>query len=81
MAPAGGAGNEHSSVVTGLSVVWARLEGMIQATFNSTDGLVHLISLQGGISPTLFANMTELAISKNPHIRNITIAPGVGSGG
>ena len=31
------------------------VEGALKATFNSTDGLVHLISLRGGIDPGLFA--------------------------
>src|SRR6185369_11657631 len=35
----------------------------------------HLISIQAGISPELFAEMARRAIGKNPHVRNITLAP------
>jgi len=67
--------DERSRVVADLAPVRARLEGAIKATFSSTDGLVHLISLRGGIEPELFADMARLAIGKNGYIRNITLAP------
>lgn len=66
---------ERNRVLSELALTRASLEGTIKATFNSTDGLVHLISAQRGISKTLFAEMAELAIGKNPHIRNIALAP------
>ena len=65
---------ERSSVVSELAAARAQLEGVVKATFNSTDGLVHLIALQNGITQELFAGMANLAIEKNPQIRNITIA-------
>ena len=69
------ASEERSAVVSELATTRAQLEGVIKATFNSTDGLVHLIALQDGISQELFAGMASLAIGKSAHIRNITIAP------
>ncbi|MDO8932641.1 MAG: CHASE domain-containing protein, partial [Rhodocyclaceae bacterium] len=69
------ASEERSRVVTELAAVRARLEGTVKATFSSTDGLVHLVSLRGGIDPDLFAGMARLAVGKNSHIRNITLAP------
>ena len=69
------ASEERSAVVSELAATRAQLEGVIKATFNSTDGLVHLVALQNGISQELFASMAFLAIEKNAHIRNITLAP------
>ncbi len=69
------ASEEERKVVVELALVRARLEGSLKATFNSTDGLVHLISLQGGVEGGLFNEMARLAIGKNPHVRNITVAP------
>ena len=66
---------ERARVVADLAVVRARVEGVIKATFNSTDGLVHLIALQGGIDVDMYAKLSQLAIGKNPHIRNISLAP------
>jgi diguanylate cyclase (GGDEF)-like protein/PAS domain S-box-containing protein len=69
------ASEERSAVVSELAATRTQLEGIVKATFNSTDGLVHLIALQNGIAQELFAGMAHLAIEKNPQIRNITIAP------
>ncbi|RIX44144.1 MAG: EAL domain-containing protein [Rhodocyclales bacterium GT-UBC] len=66
---------ERSRVLSELALTRARVEGAIKATFNSTDGLVHLISVQGGISSEQFNAMAQLAIEKNPSVRNITVAP------
>jgi diguanylate cyclase (GGDEF)-like protein/PAS domain S-box-containing protein len=69
------ASEERGAVISELAATRAQLEGVVKATFNSTDGLVHLIALQNGITQELFAGMAYLAIEKNPQIRNITIAP------
>jgi len=69
------AANERSRVTAELGTVRARLHGIIQSTFSSTDGLIHLVQLSGGIDQSLFDGMARLAIGKNPHIRNITLAP------
>ena len=69
------ASEERNKVIVELALVRARLEGSLKATFRSTDGLVHLISLQGGIGETLFKDMARLALEGNPHVRNITVAP------
>ena len=66
---------ERNQVIVELALVRARLEGAIKATFNSTDGLVNLIALQGHLDPELFDGMVQLAIRKNPHVRNVTVAP------
>lgn len=66
---------EHGKVLAELALARARVEGVIKATFSSTDGLVHLTSLQGGIEQGLFNEMARLAIGKNPYVRNITLAP------
>lgn len=66
---------ERGRVQAELSVVRAEVEGIIKATFSSTDGLVNLVSIQGNISNPLFADLANLAIGKNPHIRNISLAP------
>lgn len=69
------ASEARNKVIIELALVRARIEGSLKATFNSTDGLVHLISLRGGIDGPLFSEMARLAIGKNPHVRNITVAP------
>jgi diguanylate cyclase (GGDEF)-like protein/PAS domain S-box-containing protein len=66
---------ERGRVLSELALARARVEGIIKATFNSTDGLVHLITVQGGITPEQFNAMSRLSIEKNPTIRNISIAP------
>lgn len=67
--------NERNQVLMELAAVRARVEGIIEGTFNSTDGIVHLISLRSGIDESLFSEMARLALSRNPPVRNITVAP------
>ena len=69
------ASEERGMVVAELATVRARLEGIIESTFNATQGLVDLVGIQGGISPDLFAAMAALASGNNYHIRNISMAP------
>lgn len=66
---------ERNHVLSELALVRARVEGVIKGTFNATDGLVHLISLQGGMSETLFEEMARRVLDRNPTIRNISLAP------
>ncbi|HJW01885.1 MAG TPA: diguanylate cyclase, partial [Azospira sp.] len=58
-----------------LATVRARLEGTVQATFNLTAGIVHLLRQDGDISPQRFAGMAAQAIDSARYIRNITLAP------
>lgn len=66
---------ERGDVTIQLSTVRARIEGRLKATFNSTDGLINLVSLQGGIDRHQFEGLAAQALSKNPVIRNIALAP------
>ncbi len=66
---------ERGRVLNELALARARVEGAIKGTFNSTDGLAHLISAQGSINPEQFNAMARLAIEKNAIIRNISLAP------
>ena len=67
---------ERNHVIAELALVRARVEGLIKGTYNATDGLVYLISLQGGISETVFEEMARRVLEKNPAVRNISVAPG-----
>ena len=67
--------DQHGHVMAELGTVRARLDGIIQSTFSSTDGLIDLVELSGGIDKPLFESMARLAIGKNKQIRNITLAP------
>lgn len=66
---------ERSAALDELVAVRAQLEGVVKATFNSTDGLVDLVTINGGMDDALFSQMARLAIGKNPHIRNVALAP------
>ncbi|MGE5466963.1 MAG: EAL domain-containing protein [Ignavibacteria bacterium] len=69
------ASEERSAALGELAAVRAQLEGVVKATFSSTDGLVHLVAIKRGMEADLFDRMARLAIGKNPHIRNIALAP------
>lgn len=58
-----------------LSVVRTKLEAEIKTTFTVTEGMVHLIGLDGGIAADRFADMARLAMGSARHIRNIALAP------
>ncbi|HET7775301.1 MAG TPA: PAS domain S-box protein, partial [Azospira sp.] len=58
-----------------LATIRAQLEGQILATFSVTEGIVHLLRHDGGISQDRFAGMAAQAIIAAPHIRNIALAP------
>lgn len=68
--------NQRVAVLSELSTRRAKLEGIISSTFNITQGLVHIISYQGNISPELFNALTSRAMKDNPNIRNVALAPG-----
>ncbi len=63
-------------VTSELAMVRARLEGQIRATFDVTEGIVHLLRLDGGeMTPQRFDGMARQAIEVAPHIRSIALAP------
>ena len=59
-----------------VSALRAQLEREITATFTVTEGIVHLIGLEGDLAPERFAGMARLAMESARHIRNIVLAPG-----
>lgn len=67
--------NEKIKVLSELSTIRVRLEGVVASTFNLTQGMVHYISHQHEISLDLFNSMTKRALQENRHIRNIALAP------
>jgi PAS domain S-box-containing protein len=67
--------DERSRAIAELATVRARLEGVVKATFNTTQGLVDLISTQGTIAPELFNALAAEAMRRHPNIRNIALAP------
>ncbi len=69
------ASDARSQITAELAAVRARLEGQILATFSVTEGIVHLLRYDGGITQERFAGMASQAIAAAPHIRNIAIAP------
>ncbi|MBN1988726.1 MAG: response regulator [Bacteroidales bacterium] len=66
---------QRVKVVSELSTVRAKLEGIITSTFSITQGIVHTISIQGGIKPSYFEPLGLRALKENRYIRHIAIAP------
>lgn len=66
----------QTRVVAHLSLVQTRLASIVRNTFSPTDGLVHLITIQGGIAPELFDTLAGRLVGQSNSIRNITVAPG-----
>jgi len=62
-------------VITELTTIGNRLEGIVRSTFNLTQGIVYLISYQGNISIIQFESLSQMAMEDNRFIRNIAIAP------
>jgi len=58
-----------------VSALRAQLEREITATFTVTEGIVHLIGLEGDLAPERFAGMASQAMNSARHIRNIVLAP------
>ena len=68
-------GTKRMSVLSELTTVGNRLESVVSSTFNLTQGIVHLIRYQGNMSHEQFEALCALAMSENPNIRNIALAP------
>lgn len=68
-------GVKRLAVLKELTTIGNRLEGVVRSTFNLTQGMVHLIRYQGGISKEQFEALCALAMSENPNIRNVALAP------
>lgn len=68
---------QRSAVTTELSVVRARLEGIVEATSSLTVGLSNVIEAQdGAFDPATFDRLARRTIQVNHHIRAISAAPG-----
>lgn len=68
-------GVKRLAVLKELTTIGNKLEGVVRSTFNLTQGIVHLIRYQGSISKEQFEALCTLALSENPNIRNVAIAP------
>ncbi len=68
-------GVKRLAVLKELTTIGNKLEGVARSTFNLTQGIVHLIRYQGSISKEQFEALCTLAMSENPNIRNVAIAP------
>lgn len=68
-------GVKRLTVLKELNTIGNRLEGVVRSTFNLTQGIVHLIRYQGSISKEQFEALCTLAMSENPNIRNVAVAP------
>jgi len=68
-------GVKRLAVLKEITTIGNRLEGVVRSTFNLTQGMVHLIRYQGDISKEQFEALCALAISENPNIRNVAVAP------
>lgn len=66
----------QTRVVARLSLIQTRLAAVVRSTFGPTDGLIQLISIQGGIDPDLFNALAERLVGQTSAIRNIGVAPG-----
>lgn len=65
----------RAKVVSEMATRRARLEGVFQSSFSATEGMVHLIAYQGGISREAFAALTSQILSEHPAIRHLALAP------
>lgn len=68
-------GVKRLAVLKELTTIGNKLEGVVRSTFNLTQGIVHLIRYQGSISKEQFEALCTLAMSENPNIRNVAVAP------
>lgn len=58
-----------------LSAVVAQAQNQIRLAFSKTEGLMQLISVDGGVSPEHFRGMSARAIARVPYLRHLAIAP------
>ncbi|MGE0076570.1 MAG: ATP-binding protein [Bacteroidales bacterium] len=68
-------GRERQLVLSELTTIGNRLEGIIHSTFNLTQGMVHLIRFQGNITQNQFESLCSMAMLENRYIRNVAVAP------
>ena len=72
-----GEAEQRGVVTTELSVVRARLEGLMEATSSLTVGLSNVIEAQdGAFDDDTFDGLARKTIQANPLIRSISAAPG-----
>ncbi len=71
------AAEERTQVTTQLSVVRARLEGILEATSSLTVGLSNVLEAQNGqLDAPVFDRLARKTLLVNHHIRSISAAPG-----
>ncbi len=68
-------GNQRLKVLSELTTIGNRLEGVVRSTFNLTQGMVHLIRFQGDMSKVQFEALSKMSMLENKYIRNIAFAP------
>lgn len=64
-----------AQVISQLANVRAQLESEIRSTFDVTEGIAQLLTLDGGITPEHFDGMSKQAMATKPHIHHIALAP------
>lgn len=64
-----------AQVISQLANVRTRLESEIRSTFDVTEGIGQLLRLDGEITAEHFIGMARQAISTQPHIHHIALAP------
>ncbi|VVQ10623.1 EAL domain-containing protein [Pseudomonas fluorescens] len=62
-------------VISKLANVRAHLESEVRSTFDVTEGIAQLLRLDGRITAEHFNGMAKQAISSQPQIRHIALAP------
>ncbi|MBK5516881.1 hypothetical protein [Pseudomonas sp. TH10] len=62
-------------MISTLANIRAHLESEVRSTFDVTEGIGQLVRVDGEISSAHFDGMARQAISSQPHIRHIALAP------
>nr|WP_314526352.1 EAL domain-containing protein [uncultured Pseudomonas sp.] len=65
----------RAQVISTLANIRAHLESEVRSTFDVTEGIGQLLRVDGEISSAHFDGMARQAISSQPHIRHIALAP------
>ncbi|WP_156363976.1 EAL domain-containing protein [Pseudomonas mandelii] len=64
-----------AQVISQLANVREHLESEIRSTFDVTEGIAQLLTLDGGITAEHFDGMSKQAMASQPHIHHIALAP------
>lgn len=65
----------RAQLISTLANIRAHLESEVRSTFDVTEGIGQLVRVDGEISSAHFDGMARQAISSQPHIRHIALAP------